>query len=386
MAITSDSHVVIVNRNYPPRTGVTGESACALAKWLQDNISPQKISIVSVRSNYAGGGSKSEPVGDVHLISSWYDGKNKLMRLFSAFVESFRLILKARSMRGSTTIVMTDPVFLSAWSSLLMGKRNWGLWSMDLFPEAFVAGNLVGKSNLLYRALHWLVYRRSPNYLVALGDLQAQHLMVGYQKSIPTAILPCGVYKSLTPVDVPKWKSENSGKIIIGYCGNLGEAHSVEFVLSVVRRLDPSKHHLLLTVYGVKAARFFELLGEIPEGVTIVDSVSREHLSCIDVHLVSLLGQWVNVCVPSKAVSAVCSGASFLFYGIQDCDNWQMLQQAGWIIEETDSQELDRQVKNRMEQITADELKVKKVHAAKISENLNDQVRSAFEEIAKIAG
>ena len=382
MAVETDNHVVIINRNYPPRIGVTGESACVLARWLQANLS-YRVSIVTVQSNYAGGGSKLKPVGEVHEIASWYDGKRKLFRFFSAFIECFFLVLKARQLKANSIIVMTDPSFLSSWASVLLGKkRHWGLWSMDLFPEAFVASRLVTERNVFYRFLYWLVYRCPPKYLIALGKLQANYLRDCYGMEIPTAILPCGVYDATPASDPPDWKLDNPDRIILGYCGNLGEAHSVEFLHSVIRNLDPKKFHLVLSVYGEKSKAFLNQLRKIPDGVTLIGNVSRKQLGFIDVHLVSLLYRWVNVCVPSKAVSAVCSGSSFLFYGIEECDNWVMLKEAGWLVYQTQSiDQMDAAVSKIMSEITQPLLESKKMSAQVIARNLLDFEVQAFSEI-----
>ena len=385
MAVETDHHIVIINRNYPPRTGVTGESACVLARWLQENLG-YRVSIVTVRSNYAGGGSKLDPVGEVHEIASWYDGKRKLLRLCSTFIECFLLVLKARRLKADSTIVMTDPSFLSSWASVLLGrKRHWGLWSMDLFPEAFVASKLVTDRNIFYRFLFWLVYRCPPRYLIALGDLQARYLQECYGAEIPTAILPCGVYDATTVADPPDWKTENSNRIILGYCGNLGEAHSVDFLQSVIRNMDPEKFHLVLTVYGAKSESFLQQLDDSQDGVSLIGSVSRPQLGFIDVHLVSLLGRWANVCVPSKAVSAVCSGSSFLFYGIEQCDNWEMLKDAGWLVPQTsDIDQMDAAVSAILDSLSEQSLESKKTAARDIARNLLDSESHAFSQIGAL--
>ncbi|MEM9412128.1 MAG: hypothetical protein AAGA30_13510 [Planctomycetota bacterium] len=383
MAIPANQHVVIVNRNYPPRKGVTGESACLLAESLNQNPN-LKISVVTVRSNYAGGGSSMEPVGEVHEIVSFYDGKQKILRLFSGFLESALLIWKAKRLRGTVTIVMTDPVFLSAIAAVLLRNKNWALWSMDLYPDAFISSNLVQPTNPLYRLLHWIVYRSPPQFLIALGKLQADYLNQQYRAKIPNTILPCGVFQPASNVPYPAWKKLNQDKIILGYCGNLGEAHSVDFLKFVLKHLDPKKYHLVLSVYGAKAQRFLDQVDAQQSGITMIDGVSRQQLCLIDIHLVSLLTKWSHVCVPSKAVSAVCSGSAFVFYGTQNCDNWDMLGEAGWLIDEADATNLDSNVKNLLGQIDHTELQSKKTAARKIGEMLNDQVIQAFSRIGEM--
>ena len=381
MAKASAPSVVIINRNYPPRAGVTGESACTLASHLEQQ--EIDVSIVTVKSEYAGGGSKMDPVGTIHEIASWYDGKNKILRLLFSFMESFWLVRKAKKLDFDQTIVMTDPPFLSFWAShLLGGNRNWVLWAMDLFPEAFVAGNLSSDHGWLYRFLKRTVYRNTPNSLIALGPLQAGYLKSQYGQQIDTSIVPCGVFKGALSTDSPNWKLANAEKIILGYCGNLGEAHSPEFLINVIDYFDKEKMHLVLSLYGAKAKIILDYVKDKMDGISLVDSVSRPQLGSIDVHLVSLLGRWANICVPSKAVSAVCSESSFLFYGTANCDNWHLLGEGGWLIEDTDNAaDQARLVSDALQQINQTSLLNKKTSSRKIATKLQAMIDQGFAEI-----
>jgi hypothetical protein len=381
MARTTSPSVVIINRNYPPRAGVTGESACALAKYLTNQ--GVDVAIVTVKSAYAGGGSKMEPVGKVHLIGSWFDGKNKVLRLLSSFMESYRLIRKAKKLGSDQIIVMTDPPFLSFWASRILGKKTtWILWSMDLYPEAFVAGKLASPQGHVYRFLKNSVYRHAPESVIALGPQQAKYLHSQYGEEIETAVLPCGVFEKSTPTELPSWKTKHSDKLILGYCGNLGEAHSPDFLIEIIERFDRNKMHLVVSLYGAKAKIVLDYIKDKMDGITLVDSVTRPELGLIDVHLVSLLDRWANVCVPSKAVSAVCSESAFLFYGSPNCDNWHMLGQAGWLIEQTDNVQLRRQqIGDVLEQMNPASINQKKRAAESIAAKLRMKIRSAFGEI-----
>ena len=384
-----DLKIVIVNRNYPPGAGVTGESACRLARYLETHNNAQ-VTVVSCRSEYAGGGSQLAPEGDVRMIRSLYDGKNKVLRLLSTFVESYLLIKTARSLNPDRVIVMTDPPFLQFWAPrLLSGKCPWTLWSMDLYPDAFVSSKLVKPNNLIYRILkHW-TYRKAPDSLLALGPLQSEHLKTAYQEPIESsAVVPCGVYakpEQLPPE--PAWKKDNAGKILLGYCGNLGEAHSVEFLKQVIDHFDPKRFHLVLSVYGVKAQEILRHAQSRKEKITIVPSVERDQLSFIDIHLVSLKKNWAHVCVPSKAVSAICSGSPILLYGSPDCDNWKMLGFGGWLIRQSsDRNEVSKAVSNFLNSVDHKTIESKKLDAASVAAVLREMVDFGYFQVARNLG
>ena len=99
----------------------------------------------------------------------------------------------------------------------------------------------------------------------------------------------------------------------------------------MIRALDPARHHFFLAVYGVHAARVLRYAASFAH-VTILPAVEPADFELIDIHLVSLEPPWDHVCVPSKAVSAVCAGACLLLCASDQGDNWNLLHDAAWRI------------------------------------------------------
>lgn len=231
--------ITIVNRHYPPNPGITGESAWDLARYLieQHGI---KVVIVHIDRTYDGGGAIRQPVGETHAVRTVYEGKNGLLRIVAGLVDGFLLIRRALRVRQGPLLIMTSPPMLPFWASLLLRRTSYWLWSMDLFPEGFAAEGKVSPQNPVYRWIIRQTYKHAPHRLIALGPRQAAHVLGLYNQPIPTTVLPCGVLMHQQRDDVvPAWRSEPD-MIYIGYAGNVGQAHSVEFLKSVIRHLDPS--------------------------------------------------------------------------------------------------------------------------------------------------
>ena len=146
-----------------------------------------------------------------------------------------------------------------------------------------------------------------------------------------------------------------------------------------MNRLDPDKHRMVLSTYGRHGDRLREL-GKTHPAVEVVDFVPRHFLKFIDVHLVTLLDEWTHVCVPSKAVSAVCAGSAFMFCGSLTCDIWRILNRAGWYIQTGDGMisDLDR----IWERIDAEAVESKKAQAVELARVLLNMRNTAFERIA----
>ncbi len=385
--------LTIINRHYPPNPGITGESAWDLAKYLIEKYTIE-VHIVHIIGSDDGGGQVRSPVGVIHSLSSIYSGKNKVLRLVAGFLDGYFLIQKAKKVHPSAPIIcMTSPPLLPFWASLFLKSKQWALWSMDLFPEAFVAIGMISEKNFIYRWILKKTYQNPPQKLIALGRKQADFILKKYRITpLPIGegsgatdasvgwqtILPCGViFHQTYESQLPAWRNDN--KIYFGYCGNLNDAHNEDFLIEFIRAFNPAKHHLILALYGKKAKKVIEF-AKNRAGITVLPNVPRSQLNFIDVHLVSLLSKYTHLMVPSKAVSAVAAGGAILFCGSQESDNWDMLQEAAWLINE--DEDLSTQIKIYLANLTHETLEKKKQNAQKLNVKLQQMVIDAYEEIA----
>lgn len=376
--------VCLVNRFYPPDKSVTAESASDLARHLIDK--GLDVHIVCSKAKYDGGGASGETIGKIHYIKSVPDGKNKITRLFSSLLESRRLILKAVQLKPDIVIVMTTPPLLNFFACRKLKKKGipWIYWSLDLFPEAFLANRLVSKNNIIYRYVKRQCYSYNPTMLIALGEKQADYLNNCFGRELPSVIIPCGVFinnkkEEDKNSELPGWKS-NTDLIYFGYVGNLGEAHSAVFLEKLIENLDAERHRLVMVVYGSKSERLKTFVQNHKDLVILKEFLPREELAFVDVHLTSLKPEWLHVSVPSKLVSAVHLGGSFLFYGPENGDSWHYLKDSGWII--NPEQDLEFQVRAFLEQITIEKVKEKKRAAAAFSPIMEQHIFNAYEKLS----
>ncbi|MBC8152690.1 MAG: hypothetical protein H7Z72_07250 [Bacteroidetes bacterium] len=373
--------VTIVNRHYPPNPGITGETAWDLATYLI-NEQGIRVVVVHIDRTYDGGGSVRQPIGETHPVRSVYTGKNGLLKLVSGLLDGWFLIRKAIQVRQGPVIVMTSPPLLPFWAARLLTPRriDWWLWSMDLFPEGFVADQKISPRNPVYRWVIQQTYRRAPHHLIALGPQQGKYIRQKYgQPDLPTTVLPCGVllHHERDP-NTPAWR-QNDGKIYLGYVGNLGQPHSAEFLLSVIRHLDPARFQLILVLYGQKADEVIRVAtGRV--GITLLPTVPRSQLAYVDVQLVSLLPSWTHIAVPSKAVSAVCAGSPVLYCGSRESDTYALLEEAVFLIET--ERPIDEQVANFLQVLTTETVEDKKRAAQRVAARLQRMITDAYAYLA----
>lgn len=376
---TGAVRVNIINRNYPPHAGVTGESAAELAEYLTK--AGLAVNVLYVDAEYRKGGPALAAIGSIFTVRTFYNGKNKLLRLFSNIYESVRLLRLSKRLNPDVTICMTEPPLLSVCAAVMLPRKHpWILWSMDLYPEALAASHLVSTKNPVYRVLDRIVRTRSPHHVIGLGAYQIAFLAQKFDDRVGFTSLPCGIYADdfeRDPQRAPEWSKVDS-RLILGYCGNIGEAHSVEFLASVVDNLDAAQHRLILAVYGSRARAVLDYAVGKP-GVEIVDFVRRDELKYIDIHLASLKAEWINVCVPSKTVSSVCSGSAFLYHGEPESDNWGLLKDAGWILTK-DGGDLGDRIRKWLDE-SPDSLQTRRKAARRLANQLIEMKRSAMASI-----
>jgi hypothetical protein len=370
---------VILNRNYPPDPGVTGHAAAELARFMTE--SGIRVTAASVAGRYAGGVSGGDGGADVERIRvpAIYDGKRALPRLIASLIEGRAL---ARLIRSGVVIGMTDPPLLNWWVSRRCAslKLPWICWSMDLYPEAFVSAGLVSDTNPVYRKLRDDLRKHPPDLLIALGEGQADHLREDLGWDVPRIILPCGIHDEARSSAPPAWHSGDE-RIVFAYLGNIGQAHDPEFVVEVMRALDPARHLMLLAPYGVHAGRLLDEAARHP-AVRIVGNVPRNELGWIDVHLATLDPSWDHVCVPSKSVSAVCAGSALLLCASDRNDNWLLLNDACWRIDPHG--DLAAAVRAWLAAFTPEALASRKKRATEIARDLIAMRDRAFVDIRDV--
>ncbi len=373
-----NSAITIVNRHYPPNPGITGESAWDLATYLIDQHGIE-VTVVHIDRTYDGGGQVRQPVGRTYAVKTIYKGKNGALRILAGLWDGFMLIQKALRVGRGPLLIMTSPPMLPFWASLLLRNRTYWLWAMDLFPEGFAAEGKVSPKNPVYRWVINQTYRRAPRRLIALGPEQARHLLAQYNQPIPTTILPCGVLMH-QPHDSnrPDWRADD-GLIYLGYAGNVGQAHSAEFLKSIILNLDPTRFRLVLALYGTKADEVWAV-ADNRAGIIRRSAIPRSQLGYLDVQLVSLLPEWTHIAVPSKAMSAVGAGSPILFCGDPHSDSYVLLREAALLIDAHSA--LDPQVKAALERLSPDWIQRHRQEADTVASDLRQLVGSAYSEIA----
>jgi hypothetical protein len=375
--------VVIVNKFGPFDKDITGKSLWQLGRHLeQHGCSLQYICVrESTKSNVPAIANRGD--AKVKYVPRIGLGNKPVMRLAAAVIECFLLFFRSLFTKSDVMIVMSAPAMMNWWGIWLkkLTGRRIVFWTMDIFPEAFTASGLVKDTGRLFLFLQKIIYRNPPGMLIALGEQQKSCLQSKYKFPIETVVLPCGIQKVVLDPTPPSWiREEDQGKIKFCYAGNLGEAHDENFVIALAQSLDPKLHRFYINLYGTKAAAVLPQIEELPavQKISFLPYTQMHHL---DVHVASLLSQYDHVCVPSKAVSAVCTGAVLLLNSSNRCDAWHMFRSAAfWVPQQSSGYRSS--IAEILRQINVGSISEKRTVSLQLAEDLQGMQQKAFEEIA----
>jgi hypothetical protein len=250
------------------------------------------------------------------------------LKFIWSIIEGLWLVIQAWRLRIETVITLSNPPFINLWSSYILKRRKWLYWSFDLYPDALFSDAKLNRRSILGRFIARNTYKNPPYGIIALGERQKMYLQKKYLDPIQEQfVLPCGIIDTPLAASVPLWAS-NAG-IILGYAGNIGRAHSVEFLINVINEVKCRPDiRMVISVYGCNRVLVEKAIEDASNpNIFLVPTVNQAELGWIDVHLVTLEEEWTNVSVPSKAVSAVCSGSAIWFCGSTESDTYREFQE-----------------------------------------------------------
>ncbi len=314
--------IAIVNKKIGLNSSPTGTHAMYLANFLKQE--GHDIYIIST----------SEPSSlgfHYEQVARSYDGKIVWQRFISSFLLSFRLVRRVKSIPLDVVVFLTDPSFMSFWSSVLALKCPMIVWTMDVYPDAFVAARILRKDNLLLKMYTNISRRAIPNAFISLGPKQSGYLLKDYPK-VQVIPYPVGLIEPASSVlkdELPKWY-EGDQLIYLAYVGNLGEAHDPLPIKILAQHLSPDMR--LILKCSTASAEVWHDLRHYPNVIHVLGTISNEALSYVDIQMVILREEWTHISVPSKALSSVCLGNAILYVGSVESDSWQYVKDCGWHI------------------------------------------------------
>ena len=247
---------------------------------------------------------------------------------------------------------------------------------MDLYPEAFIAKGFLTSGNWIVKYYRSRIKKYVSLKWIVLGTKQYKFLDSIYDLGgHDPIVIPCGIHSE----SHDELKKAND-KIVFAYAGNLGEAHSEEFLNALVSLSEPDKHEFIISCFGLKSRQTKEYLSAF-SNVKFVDWISKKEMNEIDIQIVTLKSDWTHVCVPSKAISAICYQTPIIFHGDKEGDIYEYLENALWHI--PDDQFMDKSIGRFYASLQKENIEVKKKEARKAAKKFNHLFESSVQKLTK---
>ena len=342
--------LLFVNQHYHPDVASTGQHLTDLCEYLAER--GYSVEVLCGRANYLAGRMPS-PRHETHngvritriRTTGFGRGKHigRLIDYATFYVQVLWTLLASRS-RHDGVIFLTTPPLLSfiGWIARLLRGQRYGVWSMDLHPDAEIASGMLTAQSKLGRFLSWAmaVGYRHADFVVDLGAYMKARLVAKGVRS--ERLHTVHVWSRAEEIE-PMSRTANpvreelalGDRFLVMYSGNAGIVHDFDDILEAMRRLnDDPRLYFLFVGDGPQRARIeafarehklsnFTYRGYFPRAQL------RFSLSAADAHLISLREPFVGIAVPGKLYGIMASARPAMFVGPERCESADSIRDAG---------------------------------------------------------
>jgi glycosyltransferase involved in cell wall biosynthesis len=198
-------------------------------------------------------------------------------------------------------IIATSPQFFTAIAGCALSfikSKPWVMEVRDIWPESIKAVGAVNSPWIIAQLekLELLLYRRARKIVVVTDSFKKNLVNRGVNPA-KVFVIKNGVDLSLfQPIqkDVQLIQRLHlNGKFVVGYIGTHGLAHSLDFIVQSISKLNDVTYHFLFIGDGAEKRRIMQLTEDLNlKNVTFIDPVKKSeidrYLALLDVALVPL--------------------------------------------------------------------------------------------------
>ncbi len=340
--------ILFVNLNYYPDFVSAGQRLQDLAEYLvADGFD---VSVLCGRGGYEGESSQAprrqilNGVRVRRLPMPHFGRATTLGRLtdYAAFfVQALARLLVTR--RYDRVIFLTTPPLLAAVGPVLhlLRGQSYGIWSMDLHPDAEKALGMLRPQAVATRTLDALnnAAHRRADFVVALGPYMKKRLIAKgvVPERIPIFPMWTRGMDAVPDADNPYLDELGlADKCVVLYSGNAGLAHRFDEVCTVMKHVRDHPDLFFLFLGGGPRREEITAFAE-EHGVQNFhyhDYIPRDQvkyfLSLADVHLLTLRDDMAGIAVPSKLYDSMAASRPVVMVGPQASEPAETIKQGGF--------------------------------------------------------
>lgn len=338
--------LLFINQHYYPDFASTAQHLTDLAEHLVDD--GYEVHVLCSAGHYLSG-SMDVPMEEthngvhIHRVRATAFGRDTLLGRLADYASFFLQVLwrVLTGPRYDYVIPLTTPplIALVATAARLLRGQPYGIWSMDLHPDAEVAVGMLDEGQPLTRVLHALndwAYRRA-DFVVDLGPYMKQRIR---DKGVPDERLHTIPVWNKKDEVYPIPDDENPlvdevglrDKFVVMYSGNAGLGHRFDEVLEAMRYFEGHPDVFFLFVGSGPRRDEITTFAEAHDlsNFAYLDYFPREQikysLSLADVHLLTLYNAMAGIAVPGKLYGILAAGKPVLMLGPEASDSGETIR------------------------------------------------------------
>ncbi|MCS4098019.1 glycosyltransferase family 4 protein [Salinibacter ruber] len=333
--------LLFINQHYAPDLASTAQHLRDLAEHLAaDGF---EVHVFCSRGHYLSGemdvpAEETRNGVHVHRVRTTAFGRESTLGRIADYASFFLQVLwwLLTGPRYDAVVSLTTPPLLPVAMAMAHRLRGqpYGIWSMDLHPEAEQALGMVESDGPLGSVLQGLAdwsYRRAA-FTVDLGPhMKARIRAKGVPPDRVHTIPVWSKKEEVHPIpsnDNPLMEDLGlADKFVVMYSGNAGLGHRFDEVLRAANHFDGHPDIRFLFVGSGPRREEIEAFAERRElsNLTYLDYFPRDQikysLSLADVHLLTLRRSFSGIAVPGKLYGILAAGRPVLMVGPEASDS-----------------------------------------------------------------
>ena len=341
--------LLFVNQHYYPDVASTGQHLTDLAEYLA--AGGFEVAVLTGRGRYVAGRLPAPAhevrngVSITRVRSTGFGRASHVGRVIDYLTFYVRVCarLLGRRRYDGAIFLTTPPLmhFLGRLARVARAQR-YGVWSMDLHPEAEIASGMLRRDGALARLLSWAdrVGYRGADFVVDLGRHMKRRLVaMGVEPRRTHTVRVWSRAEEIEPIppEANPLRRELglADAFVVMYSGNAGIVHDFDAILEAMRLLKDEPGLFFLFVGNGPQRRRIEAYAHTHaiRNFRYLDYFPRDRLryslSVGDAHLISLRPPFVGVSVPGKLYGIMAAGRPALFVGPAASDTGETVIESG---------------------------------------------------------
>lgn len=320
--------ILFITDNFPPEVNAPATRTYEHCKrWLESE--DVEITVITCAPNFPHGkvyeGYKNklyqkENVDGIEVIRVWsYITANsgfvkRVLDYVSFAVSAFFVGL----FQKHNVIIATSPQFFTTWTGWALSKvrrKPWIFELRDLWPESIKTVGAMEQGRIIdtLEKIELGLYRDADKVVAVTDAFKANLIGRGIDAQKIEVVTNGSNIELFAPREKDRVLMETLGldqKFVVGYIGTHGMAHSLDFIVRSLSKIEDASIHFLFIGDGAMKATIVALAKELQlNNITFVDPVSKDevprYLSVVDVSLAPLKKEDnFKTVIPSKIFEA----------------------------------------------------------------------------------